>query len=221
MGGRSEVTRRVALLPGAAGAGAFWAPITARLPEDWDKRAIDRPGLGAIPPQPNVNSYDDLVEHVARTISAPSAIVAQSMGSYVALQLTLQYPRLVTALVLAAATGGVSAADHGASEWHGDYATIYPQAAPWATAHVPDLIAQIPAIAVPTLLIWATRDALSPLSVAHTLSRNMLRRHCSHSIRTITGSFKSSPTNPPPRLRFHSAGRERLAARVEQPVDGL
>jgi pimeloyl-[acyl-carrier protein] methyl ester esterase len=105
------VTRRVVLLPGAAGAGAFWAPIIARLPGDWDKRAIDLPGLGAIPPQPDVNSYDDLVEHVARTISAPSAIVAQSMGSYVALQLTLRYAHLVTALVLAAATGGVSAAE--------------------------------------------------------------------------------------------------------------
>ena len=167
------MTKRVTLVPGAAGSGAFWAPIMARLPEAWDKRAIDLPGLGSIPAQPNINGYDDLVDDVAQTISIPSAIVAQSMGSYIALQLALRHPQLVTALVLAAATGGVSAASHGAAEWRADYASAYPQAAPWASSRVPDLIARAPVIAVPTLLIWATRDALSPLSIAHTLSQSM------------------------------------------------
>ena len=98
------MTKRVTLVPGAAGSSAFWAPIMARLPEAWDKRAFDLSGLGPIPAQPNINSYDDVVDDVARTISIPSAVVAQSMGSYIALQLALRYPRLVTALVLAAAT---------------------------------------------------------------------------------------------------------------------
>ncbi len=109
--------RHVVLLPGAAGTASFWEPIIERLPAPWHVHAIDLPGLGSVPALPDVRSYDDLVDYVARAITAPTAVVAQSMGAYVALQLTLRYPRLVTHLVLVAATGGIDVARHGASEW--------------------------------------------------------------------------------------------------------
>jgi pimeloyl-ACP methyl ester carboxylesterase len=68
------------------------------------------------------------------------------------------------------ATGGVDMAAHGASDWRHDYGTSYPCAQAWACAPVPDLTEQLGAISVPVLLVWATRDALSPLSVAHTFA---------------------------------------------------
>src|SRR5712692_9113167 len=50
------------------------------------------------------------------------------MGAYVALQLALRYPPLVTHLVPVAATGGVDMAKYGAVDWREEYATAYPQA---------------------------------------------------------------------------------------------
>ena len=90
---------RVALVPGAAGSAAFWTPITERLPDDWIVTAIDLPGLGSVPARDDIHSYDDLAEHVAGIVAAPSAVVAQSMGAYVALRVALRYPHLVTHLV--------------------------------------------------------------------------------------------------------------------------
>jgi len=160
-------------LPGAAGSAAFWTPLMQQLPADWQVRPMDLPGLGSVPARPDVNSYDDLVEHVASTIDAPTVLVAQSMGAYVALELALTHPQLVTHLVLAAATSGVDVLRHGAADWRADYAATHPQAQPWARAHLPDLTDRLAAIEVPVLLVWATRDALSPLPVAHTLASRL------------------------------------------------
>jgi pimeloyl-ACP methyl ester carboxylesterase len=64
---------------------------------------LDFPGLGSVPPHPAVSSYDDLVDHVARAVPAPTVLVGQSTGGFVALQLALRYPQLITHLVLAVA----------------------------------------------------------------------------------------------------------------------
>jgi 2-hydroxy-6-oxonona-2,4-dienedioate hydrolase len=156
-------------LPGAAGAGAFWAPILERLPRAWPVEALDLPGLGSIPARADVASYGDLVEYVARRMIAPTTLVAQSMGAYIAIELASRYPSAVTGLVLAAATGGVAAERHGAIEWRDEYREAFPDAEAWARASVPDLTARLPEINTPVLLLWATADALSPISVAHAL----------------------------------------------------
>src|SRR5262245_14838547 len=162
--------KNLLLVPGAAGSATFWEPLIERLPAAWQMQAIDLPGLGAIPANPDVGSYDDLVDHVARAIAAPAVVVAQSMGAFIALQLALRFPDLVTHLVLVAATGGLDVARHGGTDWRADYATTYPQAQPWARDPVPDLSGQLSAIVIPVLLIWPTRDLLSPLSVADELA---------------------------------------------------
>lgn len=167
--------RGVVLLPGAAGAASFWEPIIERLPASWHVQAVDLPGLGFVPAAPDVCSYDDLVDHVARAIAAPAAVVAQSMGTYVALQLALRYPHLVTRLVLVAATGGIDMHLYGARDWRQEYARTFPQAQEWARAPVPDLSHQLSDITIPVLLIWPTDDALSPLSVAHALASKISR----------------------------------------------
>jgi pimeloyl-ACP methyl ester carboxylesterase len=132
---------RVALVPGAAGSAAFWSPITERLPDDWIVTAIDLPGLGSVPARDGIRGYADLAEYVAGIVAAPSAIVAQSMGAYVALRVALRYPHLVTHLVLVAATGGIDVMKCGAVDWRSDYAGSYPQAQFWACDRVPDLSA--------------------------------------------------------------------------------
>src|SRR5262245_60595875 len=150
-------------LPGAAGAGEFWSPVVDRLPEDWPIRALDLPGLGNEPAGRGIASYSDHVDYVAATMPPRAALVAQSMGAFIALELALRYRSRVTHLVLVAASGGVDMSLHGAADWRADYATVYPRAEPWARASVPDLTERLCLIKIPVLLIWATADVLSPL----------------------------------------------------------
>lgn len=166
-------SRNMTFVPGAAGAGSFWAPIIERLPTMWRLRALDLPGLGTVHSRADVASYGDLVDYVAGTITTPTALAAQSMGSFIALELALRYPHRLTHLVLVAATGGVEAAAHGAADWRAEYAAAYPQAEPWARASVPDLTERLGEIRIPTLLIWATADPLSPIGVAHFLASKL------------------------------------------------
>jgi len=165
---------RVTFIPGAAGSSAFWDPIAQRLDSNFDVLALDLPGLGNIPARNGITSYDDLADYVAAKIPDSSAVVSQSMGAYVALQLALRYPQMVTHLVLTAATGGVDALRLGAEDWRGDYATTYPNAASWARSHVRDLSDdELRRITIPVLLLWPTHDALSPLSIAHRLAKHL------------------------------------------------
>ena len=156
-------------IPGAAGQGSFWRPVAERLPPTWQTLLVDLPGLGTIPVRSGVSSYHDLADLVAASIPTPTVLVAQSMGGFIALEVVLQYPQLVTHLVLVALSGGVDMAVHRAVDWRADYAVSFPSAQPWARERVPDLSHRLHEIAVPVLLVWAARDPLSPLSVAKTL----------------------------------------------------
>ncbi|HTV20176.1 MAG TPA: alpha/beta fold hydrolase [Polyangiaceae bacterium] len=160
-------------VPGAAGLGSFWAPIIERLPADWKTRTFDLPGLGPVPPSPDVQSYDDLVRLVARAIDAPTVLVGQSMGAYLSLKLALARPDLVRRLVLVVATAGVDMARHGAFDWRPSDRVENPERPAWVHAPPDDLSAELARIDVPVLLIWATRDVLSPLGVAHELEAHL------------------------------------------------
>jgi pimeloyl-ACP methyl ester carboxylesterase len=59
-------------------------------------QALDLPGLGSIPARADVASYSDLVKYVAKKIDTPTALVGQSMGAFVAIELALRYPRTRT-----------------------------------------------------------------------------------------------------------------------------
>jgi pimeloyl-[acyl-carrier protein] methyl ester esterase len=165
----------VSFIPGAAGLGSFWDPVRQELPGNWRSASFDLPGLGPVPPHTDVQSYAQLADYVARAIERRSVLVGQSMGGYVALELTLRYPQLVSHLVLTVAAGGVDMARHATRDWRPQARIENPGRAAWTLAPVADLAAELHRIEVPVLLIWATRDPISPLGVAEQLAAQLPR----------------------------------------------
>lgn len=162
-------------VPGAAGLGSFWNPVMERLPSAWRKHTLDLPGLGPVPSRPEVQSYVQLADFVAQGMRAPSVLVGQSMGGYVALELTLRHPERVSQLVLSVAAGGVDMARHGAHDWRVEAQRELPARPPWVLAPTPDLAQRLTEIQVPVLLLWANRDPISPLGVADELLARLPR----------------------------------------------
>ena len=169
------MSRRVLFLPGASGAGAFWAPVVELLPSAWEKTCLDWPGLGQVPADPGVRGPDDLVDRVLDRIAEgaegePVDLVAQSMGGVVAVQVALRRPELVRRLVLTATSGGIDLAPFGVEDWRPTYRRAHPSAATWITEARIDLGARLGTVAAPTLLIWSDADPISPLAVGEHLS---------------------------------------------------
>ncbi len=166
--------RRVLFLPGASGAGAFWAPVAALLPEGWEKPLLDWPGLGLVPPDPKVRGLDDLTELVIERAEAagggPVDLVAQSMGGVVAVTVALRRPELVRRLVLTATSGGIDLAPFGVADWRPEYRRAFPTAAAWITEARVDLEDKLGTVRAPTLLLWSDADPISPVGVGERLA---------------------------------------------------
>jgi poly(3-hydroxyoctanoate) depolymerase len=156
--------RRIVYLPGMSGHGDFWAPVADALP-DHESVLVDWPGLGTNPVDPGITGYDDLVDLVVAQLAGPSVLVAQSMGGYVAVRAAAQARDRVTHLVLAATSGGVDLGRFGAADWRPGSRSAHPDAPDWAFAPTADLTELIGSLDLPTLLVWATRDPISPLAV--------------------------------------------------------
>lgn len=154
-------------LPGAAGSAAFWRPVAVHA--QLEGVFFSWPGLGREPPRPDINSIDDLAGLIAREITEPVNIVAQSMGGVIAMKLALTFPGLVKRLVLAVTSGGVPIADLGGLNWQSNYSANFPEAAKWIADPVADLSSQIPTITAPTLLLWGGADPISPVAVGERL----------------------------------------------------
>jgi len=165
-------TTNITLVPGAAGLASFWDPIRERLPSDWQQHSFDLPGFGPVPARPDVTSYEQLVDHIASGIAVPSVVAGQSMGGFISLQLALRHPALVTHLVLIVAAGGVDMARHRAVNWRPRDRTSMTNP-DWIYAPLPDLTPELWRIQIPVLLLWATRDPISPLGVAEQLNANL------------------------------------------------
>ncbi len=160
------MTRNLLFLPGAGADPAFWRPVGDRLPQTWSKTYLAWPGIGDKPPNLAVNSFNDLVTMTeAQLGTSPIDLIAQSMGGAVALQLALRHPTRVRRLVLTATSGGIDVAQFGAADWRPEYRKAFPNAASWIMEARPDLSAEIPRIAHPTLLLWGDADPISPMAV--------------------------------------------------------
>lgn len=159
---------KVLFLPGTSARGSFWDPVVQRLP-NIEAVQLDWPGLGGVPADPDVNSFDDLVEFVVSKIDRPCALVGQSMGGYVAARVALQRPDVVTHLVLAVTSAGVDRTVLGLPDWQVKWEPGDP-GAPWVAQPQPHLDHVLPTIGAPTLLLWASNDEISPLPIAHHLN---------------------------------------------------
>ena len=158
--------RRLLFLPGGAGNGAFWDPIRSRL-TDHETEAFDWPGLGETPADPAVTSYADLVTMVTRRLETvgPSVLVGQSMGGWVATSVAATRPELVTHLVLCVTSAGVDMQALGAVDWRVGARRARPDAPEWSFEYHPPMEDRLAELPHPTLLLWATADAISPLAV--------------------------------------------------------
>jgi pimeloyl-ACP methyl ester carboxylesterase len=155
----------IIFLPGGGGAAEFWHSLGALLPAEWKKTYFSWPGLGKQVPNVPVNCFDDLVHLVEKEIDGPVVLIAQSMGGVVGIRLALKHPLLVTHLILVATSVGVDIHRLGGEDWRPDYLKSFPEGARWITEEKPDHASEIPEIACPTLLLWGSRDSISPVSV--------------------------------------------------------
>jgi pimeloyl-ACP methyl ester carboxylesterase len=160
-------------MPGSSGAASFWLPVGELLPATWRKRYLDWPGMGAVPPSPKIASYDDLADLVLDRLEEPTALVAQSMGGVAAVKAALRRPDRVSHLVLTATSGGVDRSAFDLFDWRPGYRVTYPHAPDWIFESVGDLSGELRRLHMPVLLVWATRDAISPLALGRHLARLM------------------------------------------------
>ncbi|MFZ6747750.1 alpha/beta fold hydrolase [Undibacterium sp. Ren11W] len=160
-------------LPGGAGAAEFWHPVGALLSASHRKTYFSWPGLGAQPPAPEITGFADMLALVEAEMSAPCALIAQSMGCVPAMQLALKYPEKISHLILVATSGGIDVARLGGEDWRPAYKAKFPQGADWITTSAPDLSKQLARISCPTLLLWGDADPISPVAVGEYLAKRI------------------------------------------------
>jgi pimeloyl-ACP methyl ester carboxylesterase len=164
---------KLLFLPGAGASPLFWRPLGERLPSEWPKTYLGWPGLGDEPPDPSVNSLDDLVAMTERAAGeGPVDVLAQSMGGVVALKLALKRPQIVRRLVLAVTAGGVDAAARAAQlhDWRETYRVSYPNAAAWIRDDRNDLTPRLGEVGAPTLLLFGDADPIAPVFLGERLA---------------------------------------------------
>lgn len=160
---------KLLFLPGAGGNPSFWKPVSELLKHPASKTRLGWPGFGSVPTDPLVNDIDDLVAKVISEIDQPTAIIAQSMGGVIAMQVALNRPEFITHLILTVTSGGINVSDLRAEDWRPDYLKSNPLFPRWFTDYKSDLSANLGSIKVPILLIWGDADPISPVAVAERL----------------------------------------------------
>jgi pimeloyl-ACP methyl ester carboxylesterase len=160
----SQPTKLV-FLPGAGGNPNFWQPVSELLTHQASRKFVGWPGFGVVPQDPNVQGIEDLVALVANEIDQPSALLAQSMGGVVAMQVALQSPELVTHLVLTVTSGGVDMSDLKAEDWRPAFLKSNPTAPRWFAEYRRNISVHLDRIRVPVLLLWGDADPISPVAV--------------------------------------------------------
>ncbi len=164
---------KLLFLPGAGGNPNFWEPVSELLMHPASQTRLGWPGFGSVPPDPLVNGIDDLVAKVITEIDQPTAIIAQSMGGVVAIQVALNRPKFITHLILTVTSGGINVSDLCAEDWRPAFLETNPSFPRWFIDYESDLSANLGAIKVPVLLIWGGADPISPVAVGERL-RNLL-----------------------------------------------
>jgi pimeloyl-ACP methyl ester carboxylesterase len=157
-------------LPGASGNLDVWKAVAASLRHRAPRQFLGWPGFGDTPADPDVQGFDDLVARVDRAVAGPTALFAQSMGGTIALRAALQRPAQITHLILSATSGGIDLASLGVRDWRPDFRRDYPHLPTWFEDVRVDLTRDLPKVTMKTLLLWGTKDQISPVVVGERLA---------------------------------------------------
>ena len=160
----------VMFLPGASGLAHFWKPIIDKLPPHLEYKAFNYPGFGPNPPDPGLTSLPDLADWIESYIDRPVALVAQSMGGVIAMELALRSNPLVRRLALIATSGGASMERFKARDWRSQYRAEFPGNPSWFIDNRDDLCDRLSQLSMPCLLIFASLDPVAPLAFGRQLS---------------------------------------------------
>jgi len=162
--------RRILFLPGARGDGAYWRPVAELLPSQYESEFLDWPGLGSIPANPRVSTFDHLVALVTDRMDQQVDLVGHSMGGVVAVRAALRRPEMIRHIVLSATSGGVDMSRFRAEDWRPSYRQSHPTAPEWFLEYRADLSERIRTIKAPALLLWGDNDPISPVAVGEYLA---------------------------------------------------
>jgi len=165
--GREET---LLFLPGASGNVQFWRPVSTKLRHPGARRFVAWPGLGGVPPEPDIRGIDELVARVTRDITCPVALLAQSMGGVIAVRAALEKPSFVRHLVLSVTSGGIDMASLGAEDWRPGYRERHHGLPSWFTEERRDFTERLREIRIPVLLLWGDADPISPVAVGRRLA---------------------------------------------------
>lgn len=157
-------------LPGASGQTQFWHPVSGLLSHPASHVHVTWPGFDGVPHDPAIRGIDDLASRVVDRIDQPSALIAQSMGGVVALRAALRKPELVTHLVLCVSSGGIDLSPYDAQDWRPAMRAAQPGLPDWFMGDQEDLAPRLPALRIPTLLLWDDADPISPVQVGQRLA---------------------------------------------------
>lgn len=172
---RPAAPEQLLFLPGASGNTGFWCPVAERLTHPAQRRHLGWPGFGDTPRDPEINGLPDLLTLVLAQLDRPCALIAQSMGGVLAVEAALREPRWVTHLVLAATSGGLPMAVHGAQDWRPGFQASHPAMPGWFADATPDLSTGLPQLTMPVLLLWGDADPISPVSLGQALAEAIPR----------------------------------------------
>lgn len=161
---------KLLFLPGASGRTDFWHPVSDLLTCPARRVHVTWPGFGGVPQDPAITGIGDLASRVLAELDQPSAIIAQSMGGVVAMLAALRRPELVTHLVLAVTSGGMDMRAFDAEDWRPAMRAELPGLPDWFTSYHEDLTPHLPALRMPTLLLWGNADPISPVQVGERLA---------------------------------------------------
>lgn len=161
---------KILFLPGASGNTHFWRPAADFLRTPLPTQQLGWPGFGDVPRNTTINSLQDLAGLALEQIDRPTALVAQSMGGVVAVQVALQRPELISHLVLSVTSGGLDVSALGGEDWRDEFAADFPTLPRWFLDDRTDLSARLHELRMPVMLVWGGRDRIIPLRVGQRLA---------------------------------------------------
>ncbi len=159
--------------PGAGGRVENLEPIAKLLAPRRPTLLRSYPGLGGVPPEPELVALSDLQRYLLDSLPDRFDLVTMSMGGVLALRIALDQPERVRKLTLLATSGGVDVAALGGLDWRESFRQAQPAAPSWFVDDRTDVTGRLREITQPTLLVYGDDDLIAPVQVGQLLAREL------------------------------------------------